>query len=542
LRARLLAFAAAAAIIAGCSKVDTETSGEHSWTQPGVLRIALQIESKNLNPLLVSNTTDSFVTRFMFLPLVQPNAQGVQQPVLTTVVPALSNGGVSRDGLTVTYHLRRDVSWTDGVPLTSTDVKFSWDAMMNPNNNVLSRHGYDDIASIETPDRYTVIVHLKQRFSPFVNTFFSDSDQPSGIVPEHVLAKYPNINQIPFNSEPAVSDGPFKFAQWVHNDRISLIANDGFFLGRPRLHRIEIKIVPDENTSVELLRTHAIDWIYQASIHLYPQIANLPGTRIVWMRVNGYYGLLFNTQSPFMHDPSVRRAVASAIDKANLVKTTMFGQETVATADIPNWSWAYDPAVHSQPYDLKQARALLARAGYTPGRGGIMEKDGQPLSILLAAENSNATYRQLALQIQSALNQVGIQAQIKVFPGAQFYAPAGEGGILQSGKYDVAVFGWYAGIDPDDSAQFSCRSVAPAGYNYARYCNPEMDAAQTMALMHYDQATRKRAYAKTQALLVRDVPQMFFNYLRQMEPISVDFKGLDPNPVEENWNAWQWSI
>ncbi|HEY5342017.1 MAG TPA: hypothetical protein VIK27_13395, partial [Candidatus Aquilonibacter sp.] len=84
--------------------------------------------------------------------------------------------------------------------------------------------------------------------------------------------------------------------------------------------------------------------------------------------------------------------------------------------------------------------------------------------------------------------------------------------------------------------------VPPGGYNYSRYCNAEMDAAETMALTHYDQATRKLAYAKTQALLARDVPEIFFNYLRQMEPISVDFKGLDPNPVVEGWNSWTWSI
>ena len=140
------------------------------------------------------------------------------------------------------------------------------------------------------------------------------------------------------------------------------------------------------------------------------------------------------------------------------------------------------------------------------------------------------------------LHRVGIEAQIKLFPGAELYAPAGEGGILQLGHFDLAVDGWFAGIDPDDSSQFMCKNVPPGGYNYSRYCNAEMDAAQMQALTHYDQPTRKAAYAKTQALLARDVPEIFINYLNQMEPISVDFKGLDPNPVVENWNAWQWSI
>jgi ABC-type transport system substrate-binding protein len=157
-------------------------------------------------------------------------------------------------------------------------------------------------------------------------------------------------------------------------------------------------------------------------------------------------------------------------------------------------------------------------------------------------DNSNATYHQLAVQIQAQLRRIGIEGQIKLFPGAQLYAPAGEGGILQNGHFDLVIDGWYSGIDPDDSAQYMCKNVPPRGYNYSRYCSPEMDAAETMALTRYDQATRKAAYAQTQTDLARDVPEIFINWLRQMEPVSVDFKGLDPNPVVENWNSWQWSI
>jgi peptide/nickel transport system substrate-binding protein len=539
---RLLALAILAGLLAGCSKVASDSGGEHSWTQPGVLRVAIQTEPKNLNPLLTSETTDVFIARFMFLPLIQPNGQGVQQPLLVTEVPSTSNGGISADGLTISYHLRKDVKWSDGVAFTSKDVTWTWRAIMNPNNNIVSRHGYDYIRSIDTPDDWTVIVHLKTKFSPFVNTFFTDSDQPYGVAPAHILAKYPNVNQIPFNSEPTVSDGPFRFAEWVRNDHISLVANDNFFLGKPGLKRIEIKVIPDENTSVELLKSHAIDWIYQASIHLYPQVKDIPGTSISWMRVNGYYDIQFNTTSPQMKDPRVRQAIAYAIDKQNLVNTTMFGQETIASEDIPDWMWAFDPKVRSYPYDAAKARDLLAQAGYTSGPGGIVQKGGEPLSLLLVTENSNTTYKQLTLLLQAQLRRIGIQAQIKLFPGAQLYAPAGEGGILQLGHFDLIVDGWYSGIDPDDSAQFMCQNVPPGGYNYTRYCSPEMDAAETMALTHYDQATRKAAYAKTQTLLARDVPEIFINWLRQMHPINVDFKGLDPSPVIENWNAWQWSI
>ena len=104
--------------------------------------------------------------------------KGNPLPMLATIVPSPENGGVSADGLLVTYHMRKDAKWTDGVPVASKDVKWSWSAIMNNANNVVSRHGYDYVKGIDTPDDYTVVVHLKQKFSPFVNTFFAESDQP----------------------------------------------------------------------------------------------------------------------------------------------------------------------------------------------------------------------------------------------------------------------------------------------------------------------------------------------------------------------------
>jgi peptide/nickel transport system substrate-binding protein len=158
------------------------------------------------------------------------------------------------------------------------------------------------------------------------------------------------------------------------------------------------------------------------------------------------------------------------------------------------------------------------------------------------SNNSNVTRRKNAVEIQQMLRQAGIDVEIKYYPGDVLFAPVGEGGILQGGKFDLSLAGWYAGVDPDDASQFTCANVAPAGYNYSRYCNPDMEAQQKLALNNYDQPTRKKAYYEIQNLLARDVPEIFFYYLRQMEPINENFKGFAPNPVTESWNAWQWSI
>ena len=540
---RVYAASIMLAALCACSKAgDSENGGQHSWTIPGEMRIAIQQDVKSLNPLLNSNTTDGFMAYLMFEPLLSADDKGNPVPILATSVPSTENRGVSVDGLTVTYHLRKDVKWTDGVAVTAKDVKWSWQAIMNPNNNIVSRHGYDYIARIDTPDPYTVVVHLKRQFSPFVNTFFAMSDQPFPVAPEHILSKYPNMNQIPFDSAPNVSDGPFKFVQWLHGDRIELARNDSFFLGRPKLDKIDIRVVPDENTSVNLLRTHSIDYMFQASPNTYPALQTLSDVKLDFVDVNGYESIQLNVQSPQLKDARVREAIANSLDKPQLTATLTHGIMKTATEDIPDWMWAFNPSVHSYPHDTVRARFLLREAGYQPGPDGVMTKNGEPLDLTIVTNTSNITRRQASVQVQAMLRQSGIASTIKSFPGDVLFAPAGMGGILQLGRFDLSVAGWYAGIDPDDSSQYLCEDIPPGGYNYSRYCNPDMQAAQTAALTHYDRASRRAAYFKIQELLARDNPQIFFWWTRQVEPVSVDLKGFDPNPVVESWNAWLWSI
>ena len=542
---RVLGVVALVALVAGtgCSKIANEASiGRHAWTQPNVLRVAVQADLKNLNPLLNSNTTDGFVAFLLFEPLLAADKKGEPVPILATAVPTRANHGISKDDLTITYHLRKGAKWTDGVPVTSKDVKWSWQAIMNPDNNIVSRHGYDYVRSIDTPNDSTVVVHLKTKFAPFVNTFFAMSDQPFPVAPEHVLSKYANMNQIAFDNAPAVSDGPFRFVQWSRGDHITLARNDGFFMGKPALERIQIKIIPDENTSVNELKTHSIDYIFQASPNTYPALQGAPDTKLVWVNVNGYESVQLNVSRPLLTDHVVREAIAYSIDKQQLVSTLTHGMMKIATEDIPDWMWAYNPMVKSYPHDPEKARQLLRGDGWAPAPDGIMRKNGQALSLLMVSNNSNVTRREASLQLQAMLRQSGIGVEIKYYTGDTLFAPAGMGGILQLGKFDLSLAGWYAGIDPDNSSQYLCQTVPPGGYNYSRYCTPDMQAAQNVALTHYDKPARTAAYFKIQELLARDNPQIFFWWTRQMEPISVDFKGFDPNPVIESWNAWQWSI
>jgi len=142
---------------------------------------------RTLNPILATQTVEASIARLTTDILVSADPHGNLVPKLAREVPTRANGGISADGLTITYHLRAGVRWQDGVAFTSRDVKFSYDAIMNPNNDVISRHGYDIVRSVETPDPLTVVFRLKQPFAPFVSVVFGESDSTYGILPAHVL-------------------------------------------------------------------------------------------------------------------------------------------------------------------------------------------------------------------------------------------------------------------------------------------------------------------------------------------------------------------
>jgi len=552
LRTLVIGALVCALSVSACSKVGDQSAvggaTPGTGTVPGQLRIAIQRSPNTLNPILSANTTEGLLNRLSFDNLVSVDGRTQKLiPILATEVPTVENGGISKDGLTITYHLHEGVKWHDGEPFSSKDVKFTWQAMMNPANNVNARIGYEDVKSVDTPNATTVVFHLKHIFAPFVNTVFAESDQPICIIPEHLLAKYPNLNQVPFNQQP-VGTGPFKVARWVRGDHIELVANDDYFRGKPKLRSIVVREIPDENTSLNALRAHDIDWIFQASPQLYMQMKTLTGAGIgiVLNPMPQTLGIYMNTSRPLLSDVRVRRAIAYAVDKQALVDKNTGGSATVAWSDQPPFEWAYEPDVMKYPHDVAKAKALLADAGWTPGADGMMRKAGQPLSLQISYNVENATRRLVAVQTQAMLKDVGIDAPIKAYPANLFFATYGQGGILTGGKFDLAVAGWIAGWDPDDHSLYDSNDIPrpghPDGVNYTRYNAKEMDDAQKLALATYDESVRKKAYATIQKLIARDVPEDYVWFPRQAHGINPDFKGFAPNPVNEAWNAYEWEI
>lgn len=497
--------------------------------------------TNTLNPILSTQEFEAIAESFAFDPLIATDENGTDVPILATEVPTQQNGGIGRNGLTITYHLRHNVRWQDGAPFTSADVKFSVAAIMNPNTAVVTRHGYDDIARVTTPDAYTVVFRLKRPFAPAVDTFFAYSDAPFMILPAHLLARYQSLDNIPFDAKP-IGTGPFKIVHWYRGDRIDYVANDDYFLGKPKLRKIEMRYVPDENTIVSELRAHELDWFVLASPRSYPQLKTVPDVRLALVPLNAYDAIMFNTRRAPFDDVRLRRAVGLAIDKARLAQEVTFGTTVAATEDLPSFMWAFNPRAGTSARNLAGANALLDAAGWKMQPDGIRRKDGRRLAMELAYRTDSITDRNRGVVIMSMLRDAGIDVELRGYTTALLYGPAGEGGILSSGRYEAGLQTWYAGVDPDDSSQLLCDQRPPTGYDWSRYCTPAMDAAQHDALTHYDRATRKRAYATIQSLLARDAPLVFLWWPRQIQATSIDLHGFRPNGIIPNWNSYQWSI
>lgn len=525
-------------VLCGCTHAQTPapagSSGRHPWTIPDTLRIATGIIPRTLNPLLSTQTIEIAIDRLFGDVLVTVDAHGNFVPDLAAEVPSTNNGGISPDGLTIRYRLRDHVRWHDGQPFTSADVRFTFEAIMNPQNDIVSRHGYDVVGRVETPDARTVVFHLKHRFAPFVATVFGESDGPFCILPAHLLAHQKNINESSYNALP-IGTGPFKVVRWLRGNQIELVRNDDYFAGKPKLKSIVVKFIPDENSALVQLRTHEVDWSFQMSVDAYKSLRRMSAddVRIVLSPFNGYAAIIFNTARGATKDPRIRRAITYALDKRALVRELTFGAAEPATQDLPPFLWAYDATLRPTPYDPALAKRLLAAAGYGPGHR---------LSLDLYFEQSAAINKTLSVQLQSLLDPLGIDLRLHAQLSSVIYASYSQNGTLERGRYDLALNTWISGVDPDNSSQFTCANIPPNGVNPSHFCNPAMDAAQKVALEAYGRPARKAAYARIQRILEREVPQDFLWWPRQIEAVSPDLRGFDPNPVVETWNAWRWSI
>jgi peptide/nickel transport system substrate-binding protein len=538
LRRAACAALALALAATGCSPAGGD--GATDGAQAPTLVLGETTEPASLNPILLEGTISGMVGGLLYSFLVIDDAKGNLAPDAATEVPTLANGGISPDGLRVTYHLRRGIRWHDGEPLTARDCVFTFHAIMNPRNNVPDRHGYDHIADVTAPDDTTVVVRLKRPYSPIVDTFLGfNANYP--IVPAHLLAKLPDLNQLDTHRY-TVGSGPFRFVEWQHGDHITLAANDTYFRGKPGVRKLVIRLVPSAPTMLNQLRTHELDGALSLTDPaLLAPLRAIAGTRVLTTRAWGVVMTYFNAQTGPGADVRVRRALTRAID-TNLVMRRasqgLYGSDDA----LRGLFGTYDSSPRLPSFDPTAARAELEAAGWTSGADGVRTKGGQRLSLALIFSTAQPIFRVIATQLQQELRTVGADVAIRGYAPAQFAAPPGSGGPMFGGRFDIAVTNIFAAAGPDTGSFFICSERAPAGFNLARLCDPRIDALVKHAMRDYGRTRLLHDVAQIEDVLVADAPAIVLGQVRFISSFTDRLSGVQPTPVSPYVDVWKWTL
>ncbi len=494
------------------------------------------LEPNTLNPLLSDLVATAEVGSLIFNGLVKVNDKGEWLADLASEVPTPQNGGVSADGLTVTYRLRPGVAWHDGRQFTSADVKFTWETIMNRRVNVVSRDGYDRISAVDTPDPLTVVVRFRQYYAPYLTLFTT-------IIPRHLLANEVDVNEAPFNRAP-VGTGPFRFKEWRLAEAIVLEANPGYFGGRPNLDGILYKIIPDSNIMLTQLKAGEVDVVSNVGGAHVDQVRAVSGVRAVMTPSMIWEHLDFNVDNALFQDARVRRAIALAIDRQALVTNVVKGAASVATGDQSPLSWAFNPTVKPPARDVAAARELLAQAGFKPGADGVFVKDGRRLSFNLVTTTGNKTREAVANEIVQQLKEAGVEATVRLVDVPVFF-----GDVLRSRRFEAAMFAWVAGLDPDNASLWHSRNIPGAGnnwqgQNYAGWRHPEVDGLTERGARLVDVEARRQAYLRIQELLAQEVPVIPLYFRSNVDAVRDTVVNYKPNPTQAGnlWNAREWGL
>jgi peptide/nickel transport system substrate-binding protein len=508
-----------------------------SVNDSSTLTVAVRKEPTSLNPLLLEGINAYIFSELFYSYLTTYDEHGNVAGDLAREVPSYANGGISADGRTIVFRLRRGVRWQDGAPVTARDVAFTYRAVMNPANNVQERYGYDLIERLDTPDAYTVRIRLQRPFSPILSFFFGgDSNYP--ILPAHLLASLPNVNAVPFDSAP-VGSGPYRLARWDRGDRIVADANASYYAGKPRIARLVLPFISDDSTVINQLKTGEVNAAFFPDTSREAELRAIPNHRLVVTPVPYFYAISFNLDLPQLADRSVRMALVQAIDNKTLVRKVTHGLDDADHAMRGLFTWAYDPHVATPDYDPAAAKALLTRDGWIPGPDGVRTKNGRRLSFQLSFASGQDVTTELATAIAAAERQVGVDVSLRQYDRNEY---VGLQGPWMQGRFALSLYDFQGTYDPDAAWMLACDQRAPRGFNMSRYCNPAVDALLHKAAASYDRATRMAAYRTVQRQIAADIPYDFLCQISEVDVIPSDLGGYAP-PLLSPFNfvaKWHW--
>jgi peptide/nickel transport system substrate-binding protein len=471
-----------------------------SRPDPNTLVMIIESSPTNLDPRVGIDAYSERIDNLLFDDLLDRDEH-------LNVKPGLADRWDIPDPLTYVFHLHSGVKFHNGAALTSRDVKWTLDSLLQGKIRSTKTAAFRFVDRVEAPDDSTVVLHLKE---PFATLLWNLSDGAMGIVP------YGSLGEI---SAQPIGSGPFRFISAEPDKEVIIERNPDYWHDPPRLERVRFMVVPDGTTRALELRKGSADLEINAltpdmvvTLEREPALDVLrgPGTVLQYMG--------FNFRDPILKDLRVRQALAYAIDRRPMLQYLWRGFAQPADSILPKQSWAYTNKVQTYNYDPERAREILDAAGYRPMSGVRFH--------LVMKTSTDENTRLMVAVLQQQLRDVGIQLDIRTYEFATFFAD------VSKGAFQLYSLRWVGGNEDPDIFEYAFHSskFTPNGANRSFYSNPRVDALIDKARAELDQRKRAESYAEIQRILAEDLPSLNLWYLDNVLVHTRRVKNLSLNP------------
>ena len=444
---------------------------------PATLVFLIESSPTNLDPRVGTDAQSARIGQLIFSSLLRRNRN-------LDLVPDLAEDWELRDPRTYVFRLRRGIRFHDGRVLTSADVKYTFESLLDDSLTSIKTGTYRRIEKIEAPVDDTVIFRLKE---PYVHFPLSLSNGAIGIVPQG--------SGKDFSSQP-VGTGPYRFVSVTPDQNVILEKYEAYFGPAAKVARVEFRVVPDSVTrALELEKGSADVTINSLTADMAETLRGRPNLKVMQTPGTNYAYLAFNLQDPILKKRKVRQAVAHALDRDAIIRFLWRNTVRPALSILPPVSWAYEDDVRTYPYDPARAEKLLEEAGYPRRADGVR-------FTLTHKTSTDETARLKAEIFQAQLAEVGIDIEIRSYDFATFYSN------ILDGRFQLYSLRWIGANNFPEifNYLFSSASFPPGGANRGRYRNPRVDTLLDTAQKTFDPAGQKKIYREVQRILAADLP------------------------------------
>lgn len=519
-------------LAASCAGEDTSFEEIGGDPQPGgTAIIAVLSDFQSFNPVVnTSILTDEVMKQMLFTPIVQYDED-------LQIQPHLAESWELTDS-TVTFRLRNDVRWHDGEPVTAEDVKFTFDLAVDPETASLLGSAYlNQVESATVLDAHTIRFDFVAPHAQALDAFWWPP------LPRHLLqgVAASEMSQAGYNQRP-IGSGPFRFVSWERNQQLTLEANDAFPVelgGRPHLDRVVFRIIPEPTTMITELLNGSADLIgYTLLPDQAIQLENQRGVQLRHYPSREFTYIGWNNASPIFQDARVRRALAMAIDRPELIRALLHGLAAPASGMIPPWSPLYSE-IEPLSYDPEEARRLLAEAGWTDSNGdGVLDRSGAPFRFTLLVNSANRMHQDIATVIQQGLRGLGVAVELRTI---EFQT------LLQQHRarqYDAVISNWTLdNFKVDPTPLFTCAEAERAGSaNRAGFCDPAIDALIERGLRTTDPSEAARTWEEFSRRLQEQQPITFLFWSEDLAGLGARMQNVETDVRSKIVNIDEWWV